>query len=360
MPDTARDLIKQTISNTPGTAGSLTLSTASTGYLALGASDDGKTFTVLISASDSDTAAKEMRSGCTYTYSTTTLTRGTLVAGTAIDLTSSAVVSVVMQADSGRRWDAAALEHSTVTGTSGAISAAVNTLYVADMSGWTADRTLTLPATAAVGDRVGVMVSVGDDAYEWLITAASGDTLNGVAGGTEWSRVFITGEVVVMRCVVANSTWVVEYDGRIPQQGLMDLTTAADGETAATYTRPTQASSAGAWTSRIDVGGVVSTANDYMLVRRAGKFQVSLGYAPKDAGVSGNYVNARIILNDSQEEAGPSATCVGGAGVNRCAASKLISMAAGDYIRYHYRTEAGSLGTAAFRGSFLSLMELLP
>lgn len=212
MPDTARDLIKQTISNTPGTAGSLTLSTASTGYLALGASDDGKTFTVLISASDSDTAAKEMRSGCTYTHSATTLTRGTLVAGTAIDLTSSAVVSVVMQADSGRRWDAAALEHSTVTGTSGAITAAVNTLYVADMSGWTADRTLTLPATAAVGDRVGVMVSTGDDAYEWLITANTGDTLNGVAGGTEWSRVYATGDCVVFRCVTANSAWVVDVN----------------------------------------------------------------------------------------------------------------------------------------------------
>ena len=344
MPDTARDLIKQTISNTPGTAGSLTLSTASTGYLALGASDDGKTFTVLVSASDSDTASKELRSGCTYTHSTTTLTRGTLVAGTAIDLTSSAVVSVVMQADSGRRWDAAALEHSTVTGTSGAISAAVNTLYVADMSGWTADRTLTLPATAAVGDRVGVMVSVGDADYEWLITAATGDTLNGVAGGTEWSRVFITGETVVFRCVAADSTWVVEQDGRIPQNAAMYLSTSADGETAATYTRPTAATTAGAWTVDFDNASICSTSNDRLVPRRAGKYLLTVAYVAKDGGTAGQWANLEIRRNGTTVVGGPSMVFQAD-NVNRLTAVMSASITTvGDYWDYYYRTQAGSLG----------------
>lgn len=246
------------------------------------------------------------------------------------------------------------------TGTDADTTMAINTLYVVDMSAWaTADRTYTLPATAAVGDTIGIVITAGDASHELLITAGSGDTLNGISGGTEWSRVFITNEVVIMRCIVANTTWIVAYDGRIPQEGLMDLTTASDGEAAATYARPTQTSTAGVWTSRIDVGGVVSTANDYMLVRRAGKFQVSLGYAPKDTGTLGTYVNARIILNDTQEETGPSAVNTA-AGVNRCAASKLISMAAGDYVRYQYRTADGALGCAAFRGSFLSIFEVLP
>lgn len=347
MPDTARDLIKQTISNTPGTAGSLTLSTASTGYLALGASDDGKTFTILISASDSDTAAKEMRSGCTYTYSTTTLTRGTLVAGTAIDLTSSAVVSVVMQADSGRRWDAAALEHSTVTGTSGAISAAVNTLYVADMSGWTADRTLTLPATAAVGDRVGVMVSVGDDAYEWLITANTGDTLNGVAGGTEWSRLFLTGEVVIMRCVVANSTWVVELDGRLPQICDMELTTSSDGETAATFTRPTAAATPGAWTAQIDTASLATVSTDRITVRRSGRFICSITGRTKDNAAADKYLTVGLYKNAGETLVLLAQTVAPVLGAPLASNSRALSLSAGDYLVFKYRTEEGALGVLA-------------
>jgi hypothetical protein len=101
-----------------------------------------------------------------------------------------------------------------IRSTDGNLSAAVNTWYHWDISGLTADRTLTLPATAVVGDRVAITITTGDDAYEVLITAASGDTLAAIAGGTEWSRLFITGEVVILRCIVANTTWIVEYDGR--------------------------------------------------------------------------------------------------------------------------------------------------
>ena len=155
--------VQMTVSGTPGT-GTITLGSASSGYRTF-ASAYGADATVDVLIVDG--TAWEVARGCTYTHSGTTLSRGTLESsstGSAISLTSAAIVSVIATADSGRRWDAAALEHSTVTGTSGAISAAVNTLYVADMSGWTANRTLTLPATAAVGDRVGVMVSTGDDA----------------------------------------------------------------------------------------------------------------------------------------------------------------------------------------------------
>ena len=134
------------------------------------------------------------------------------------------------------------------TGTDANTTMAANTLYTVDMSAWaTADRTYTLPAVAAVGDRIGIMVTAGDASHELLVTAASGDTLNGIAGGTEWSRVFITNEVVIMRCIVANTTWVVEYDGRIPTSGLIFLSTDGDGEAATTWTLPT--SVGGAWTT---------------------------------------------------------------------------------------------------------------
>lgn len=217
----------------------------------------------------------------TYTHSGTTLSRGTLRAsstGSRVAFNTSGTgvkVGLISGQDNLRRFEAAALAHSTVSGTSGAITAEVNTLYVADMSGWTADRTLTLPATAAVGDRVGMMVSVGDDAYEWLVTATAGDTLNGVAGGTEWSRIFITGEVLIMRCVVANTTWVVEVDGRIKCSVLVTAN-GSTTQTGLTRNAVTQISTVYA-TVVSDVGGNWSTANKRLEPRRSGVWVVSAG-----------------------------------------------------------------------------------
>lgn len=166
MPDTARDLIKQTINNTPGTAGSLTLGAAVSSWLALGAPDDGKSFSVLILASDSDAAAKELRSGCIYTHSTTTLTRGTLVAGSAIDLTSSAVVSVVATADRENRRlvgpyaSTAALESAypaaSNLGSFGLVGAsAPYSPYISDGNTWAA------LIAAAAGDPYAAVASSG-------------------------------------------------------------------------------------------------------------------------------------------------------------------------------------------------------
>lgn len=166
------------------------------------------------------------------------------------------------------------------TGTDADTTMAVNTLYVVDMSAWaTADRTYTLPATAAVGDRIGVMVTAGDASHELILTAGSGDTLNGIAGGTEWSRVFITGEVVVMRCVVANTTWVVEVDGRIPIQARS--TAAGSGSTtqsisAATYTLV----NANLMTEEVDNSSSMGSDGGSKLrftARRAGQFSISGG-----------------------------------------------------------------------------------
>ncbi|HMQ71175.1 MAG TPA: hypothetical protein PKD25_01550 [Rubrivivax sp.] len=85
------------VSNTPSTSGNLTVSTAVAGpYRTLTAADDG----LICSVSIIDGNAWEVRTGCVYTHSTTTLTRGTLEessTGSAIDLTSSAKVMIVGQ-----------------------------------------------------------------------------------------------------------------------------------------------------------------------------------------------------------------------------------------------------------------------
>ena len=92
------------VSNTPSTSGNLTVSTAVAGpYRTLTAADDG----LICSVSIVDGNAWEVRTGCVYTHSTTTLTRGTLEessTGSAIDLTSSAKVMIVGQ--TAQRYDA--------------------------------------------------------------------------------------------------------------------------------------------------------------------------------------------------------------------------------------------------------------
>lgn len=96
MP-TYKNRIVTTISNTPGSSGALTISTAQSGYRTFTAADDGKLFDVVIV----DGTAWEVRSNCTYTNVGTSLSRGTLddsSTGSAITLTSSAVVSVTMAA----------------------------------------------------------------------------------------------------------------------------------------------------------------------------------------------------------------------------------------------------------------------
>ena len=156
-----KNRVQMTVSGTPGT-GMITLGSASSGYQSLAAAHGANaTVDVLIT----DGTAWEVARSCTYTHSGTTLSRGTLEAsstGSAISLTSSAVVSQIATADRGRQWMAAALDH--VSGTDADTTMVLNSLYVVDMSAWaTADRTYTLPATAAVGDRIGIAITAGDD-----------------------------------------------------------------------------------------------------------------------------------------------------------------------------------------------------
>jgi len=92
MVATHRNRLLTTISNTPGTSGALTVSAASVGYRTFASGDDGLSFDVSIV----DGADWEIRTGCIYTHSGTTLSRGTLAdssTGAAISLTSSALAT---------------------------------------------------------------------------------------------------------------------------------------------------------------------------------------------------------------------------------------------------------------------------
>jgi len=102
MSDTARNLIQMTVSSVASAGlGTLTLGSAVADYLAFEAGDDGLTFTVTITETG---VGQEVNTGCTYTHSGTTLTRGTLeksTTGAAIAFSSAAIVSVVAAASWG-------------------------------------------------------------------------------------------------------------------------------------------------------------------------------------------------------------------------------------------------------------------
>jgi len=248
------------------------------------------------------------------------------------------------------------------TGTDANTTMAVNTLYVVDMSAWaTADRTYTLPATAAVGDRIGIMVTVGNASYELLLTAGTGDTLNGISGGTEWSRLFIANEVVIMRCIVANATWVVDYDGRIPMQGWIELSTASTTNAANTFVYAT--ANGGAWTSKRNVGNVVDTATDKITMRRACQATIGVGMRTNSTLGDGEYVNAACELNGSAGSYAVSQFFVmgrPGGGLNgQIIGIGEYTFAAGDYIRHMYRTEAVNKGMINSTSSMMRVYEVI-
>ena len=87
-----------TVGNAPGVNGDfITVGAAATGRRTFGASHDGAIVDVTIT----DGSAWEVRKNCTYTHSTATLTRGTLIdssSGSAIALSASAIITVTPHA----------------------------------------------------------------------------------------------------------------------------------------------------------------------------------------------------------------------------------------------------------------------
>lgn len=96
-----KNRVKMTVSGTPGT-GTITLGSASSGYQSLASAYGGN---ATVDALFVDGTAWEVARACTYTNSGTTLSRGTLEAsstGSAISLTSAAIVSIIPTAGWGQ------------------------------------------------------------------------------------------------------------------------------------------------------------------------------------------------------------------------------------------------------------------
>lgn len=342
------ELFKMT-STTTGT-GPITLGAAVSGFMGVGQLADGDV--VKYTIKDANGTNVEVGIG-TYTASGTTLSRDRVlrsvvsgVEGTTL-LNLSAGTHAVLIGQTG--YDAKN-QLVSVVGTDANTTMAVGNLYNVDMSAWaTANRTFTLPAVFEADDRIAIKVTAGSATHELVYTAAAGDTCEGVAGGTEVSRLLITGEMIVFRGVTRNAAWAIEHDGRKPQVGLMSITTSSgQTEVAATSIRPTQVPTTPAvWTAVTNVGSVCGTSTDRMTVRRAGNYEVA--YAAVSAGVVADtkYFGASLCLNNTtstvllvrKTEAFLATARV----FENC---PCVPLAADDYLLYQFISEEGSKGIA--------------
>lgn len=182
------------------------------------------------------------------------------------------------------------LETNAQTITTADVTGAVGQLYVCTIAGLTADRNLTLPSATA-GERLGVYIVDGDDTYSLILKGAASQTINGGSAATEWSRLFIQGELVIFRCVSAN-TWVVEIDRRIPSQCRVRLSAAVTTNTAATV------KAIGFDTEDYDRGSIYdAVTNKYMTCRRAGVYTFAGFIYPNVALATDSYYGA-FLYND--------------------------------------------------------------
>ena len=352
--------VKMTVASVAADPYTITLDAASSGFRSFAtAYGANATVDVLITMG----TTWEIARNCTYTHSGTTLSRGTLEnSSTGSRITTfdnTAVVSVIATAAFGNN---AALNHVSASPTTAGVTGVVGTMHLLDISGLTASRNFTLPATAAVGDRVGVYITTGDDTHALIIIGDTGDTINGGSANTEWSRLFITNECVILRCVTADSAWIVEYDGRIPQQAMCRLTTAATGEPVDTVVTPTAYS--GAWTATIDNASLSIVASSDIKVRRAGNFLVSAQGVSGTNVTADKYFSVYLYLNGDANIAVGNQFIQSLATLGRVGAqTAMVPLAAGDYIRYRWRSQEGSkdLLTSASpaNNTVFSLLEVL-
>lgn len=125
----------------------------------------------------------------------TNYTAAALTAGTGISITNGSGTITIAASAGGLAW-------STIAGTTQA--AAVNSGYIIGNASQT---TVTLPATAAIGDTVAIL---GSGAAGWVLAANTGQTIRFGSSQTASAGNLTSAaqyDNVQVRCMVANTTW---------------------------------------------------------------------------------------------------------------------------------------------------------
>ena len=253
------------------------------------------------------------------------------------------------------------LEVKTSSPTTGNVSPAAGEFHWLDVSGMTANRDFILPVAASIqtGERIGVGLSVGDAGFVLQIkSGAAGDLINGVDhSSTIWSSLFITGEVLIFRCIDgATGNWVVEVDGRIPQAGALSTTTAQTNYTTSAFTQTVLD------TEDYDVGDIVDAAtNRSITVRRIGRYIVSWG-ASIASMADGDLIFVAIFDGTSERTRTAGTYFANAAGGDlEARITKTMSLIAGDEVDLRIFHNKGSDGTHSLsdRKPMLAITEII-
>jgi hypothetical protein len=234
----------------------------------------------------------------------------TLAAGANVTITTTAGSDTVTIASAG----GSSLTYTAISDAN--VTMAVNTTYFGSTAGFGATRTYTTPGTCAVGDVIEIAVTTGDDTYDLIVAAAGGDSISGHSTGS--LRLFITGEYIKLRCVVANTTWIVDHDGRIPCKAQMKNAAAQSVNTATTAKITTG-------TEVYDVGDIAASST--FTVRRDGHYRVGANLIWENVTygiqISYLYKNGSNIVELTRRHADA---------WSHNAGTTLLSLSDGDYI----------------------------
>jgi hypothetical protein len=193
------------------------------------------------------------------------------------------------------------------------ISGVVGQLHLVDLSALASEVIFRLPTTAQVGERIGVYITVGSttDGEELAIrtTAASNDTINGVDHDTaDWSRLFITGESLIFRCITANTDWIVEHDGRIPCVFRATLASTLTTNSASTW------ETVGFDTAATNVGNVYDTTGEQFSVRRTASWVMTCNIYTNSTYADGDVFGCRLRSEADDRSFALDSVAAGGTG----------------------------------------------
>jgi len=251
-------------------------------------------------------------------------------------------------------------DYSAQTLTTGNATVTVNTLHLLTISGLTAARDFVLPAVAAVGDRVGVYCvtdAAATAANVLQIKNSSGDTIDGTDhASTIKTALLIKGELMIFRCVTADSAWITEKDGRIPCFAEMSRQSGTDAVNGGGFVK--------VQIEAIDnnIGGLADATNKRINIRRASRYIVVpylflAAMSDTTAALVAIYVDGAIVRRGQQQTHGSGTSTNDGLG-----GSIPLSLAAGAYVEmYGLSTDADSVtvNAAASTYSRLTVIEVL-
>jgi hypothetical protein len=256
----------------------------------------------------------------------------------------------VVMMDGGGQWArgdwASRLDYGTETLTSGNATVVVNTLHDLDIDGMTAARDFVLPATAEAGDRVAVRVSTDAPttaAYVLQIKNSSGDTIDGTDhSSTIKTALFIKGEIMVFRCVTANSAWITEYDGRIPAMMVLRLSAGTSGtQTGGTFYAPTSTSgghTAATLTAHQNRGNCGDVTTSRFNFRRAVSATTAFRFGTTNAVSDANYATG-AVWDGATSYAFQQIYSSVSAAQQFGSAGAIPEQASGAYLEFIYRTQ---------------------